>query len=82
MSSTVKTTVFFEVDDLQVSIRSVINAVKLVWAESSHKEKLQDVTIYIKAEHKKAYFVANGGAVTGYVVLDNSDDLSKNVVFD
>lgn len=76
------TKAFFEVGDLQVDVRCIINSIKVAWINSGKTAKeLKDLTLYIKAEDKKAYFVGNGGKVSGYIALSNANDLSSSVVF-
>ncbi len=77
------TKVIFEVGDMQINVRNIMDSVKIAWVNAGNKSKdLEELTIYVKAEDRKAYFVGNGGAVKGSVTLCNADDLSNSVKFD
>ena len=78
---TTRTTVYFEIGDIQVSARSIASAVKAAWERRDEKIKLSSLSIYIKAEEKKAYFVINDN-ISGYVPLSNKDDLSYDVIIE
>lgn len=78
-----KTNVYFEVEDLQINVRNIINSIKSAWLAMDKKASdLKDLTIYVKAEDKKAYFVGNDCAVSGSVTLSNAMDLSDSVSFE
>lgn len=83
MSTKLRTKVFFEIGDIQTNARTIIDSVKTAWLNAGHTpNELTDLTLYVKAEDKKAYFVGNNGEVTGFVVLSNANDLSSEVYFD
>ena len=78
-----KVNVYLEIGDIQVNTRSIIDAVKTSWLNHGKKpSELSDLTIYIKAEDKKAYFVANDCNVTGFVTLSNAIELTDSVYFE
>ena len=37
--------------------------------KANHKEKLNDIKVYVKPEDGKAYYTANGGNISGSVAL-------------
>lgn len=78
-----RTKVFFEIEDIQINSRNIIDAVKTAWLSSGKRPvEMTDLTVYVKAEDKKAYFLGNEGTVSGYVALSNANNLSSSVYFD
>ncbi|ADU24100.1 DUF6465 family protein [Ruminococcus albus] len=83
MAKKLVTKVIFEVGDIQVNIRDVMDSVKVAWVNAGNSpDSLNELTFYIKAEDRKAYFIGNGGKVKGSVALSNADDLSNDVIFE
>lgn len=83
MAAKLRTKVFFEVGNVQTNARTIIDSIKTAWLNAGHMPtELNDLTLYVKAEDVKAYFVGNNGEITGYVVLSNANDLSSEVYFD
>ncbi len=63
-----KKTVYLEVNANQYDMDKVMdNAVKDY--KKSNKDALKSIDLYVKPEDGKAYYVANGGKVTGSVAL-------------
>lgn len=72
----------FEVEDIQVDIRTIIDAVKSSWSDLGYDNtEMSDLTLYIKSEDKRAYFIGNDRKVSGHVELSNAIDLADAVCF-
>ena len=83
MPTKLRTKLFFEMNGIQTDARTIIDSIKTAWCNADHKpNEMTDLSLYVKAEDSKAYFVCNGGDITGYVVLSNANDLSSEVYFD
>ena len=63
-----KVAVFLEVADQKYDMAEVSEKAKADY-KANHKEKLNDIKVYVKPEDGKAYYTANGGKVTGSVAL-------------
>ena len=63
-----KVSVFLEVADQKYDMAEVSEKAKADF-KANHKEKLNDIKVYVKPEDGKAYYTANNGKVTGSVAL-------------
>ena len=63
-----KVVVYLEVADQKYDMAEVSEKAKADY-KANHKEKLNDIKVYVKPEDGKAYYTANNGKVTGSVAL-------------
>lgn len=63
-----KTSVYVEVNDTQYDVSKVMDKASKDY-KKGNKGELKSIDLYIKPEDGKAYYVANGGKVTGSVDL-------------
>ena len=63
-----KTSVYVEVNDNQYDVSKVMDKASKDY-KKGNKGELKSIDLYIKPEDGKAYYVANGGKVTGSVDL-------------
>jgi hypothetical protein len=60
--------VYLEVADQKYDMAEVSEKAKADF-KANHKEKLNDIKVYVKPEDGKAYYTANGGNISGSVAL-------------
>ncbi len=63
-----KVVVYLEVADQKYDMAEVSEKAKADF-KANHKEKLNDIKVYVKPEDGKAYYTANGGNISGSVAL-------------
>ncbi len=55
-----KTSTVIQYDNHEVSEKSLISAIKELWAQQGKKQKdIREIQLYIKPEEYKAYYVIN-----------------------
>lgn len=60
-SSSKKTMVYFQFQGKEIEEQEVIGMIKKVWKDEGNMMKdLKELSVYIKAEESKAYYVING----------------------
>ncbi|MDO4452940.1 MAG: DUF6465 family protein [Eubacteriales bacterium] len=68
-SSSKKTMVYFQFQGKEIEEQEVIGMIKKVWKDEGNMMKdLKELSVYIKAEESKAYYVING-EISGSVDL-------------
>lgn len=68
-SGSKKTMVYFQFQGKEIEEQEVIGMIKKVWKDEGNMMKdLKELSVYIKAEESKAYYVING-EISGSVNL-------------